>query len=337
MKPIKIAINGYGRIGRQILRAVYELNRQQEFVVVGINATGSMETTVHLTQYDSVHSRFSTPVVGIDEHTLKVGEDHIPVFSTRDPATLPWKDLEVDIVMECTGHLQKKEQAAIHCKQGAKKVLISAPGSQVDATIVYGVNHHQLTQAMTVVSNASCTTNCLAPVVKPLHMALGIERGLMTTIHAVTNDQKLLDGRHDDLRRARAAFSSMIPTKTGAASAVGLVIPELQGKLDGLAVRVPTLNVSMIDLTLMMEQETTVNKVNEILQEASMNTLQGVLAYNTVPLVSIDFNHHPASAIFDSTQTRVTGKLVKVMAWYDNEWGFSCRMLDVAKAMMHAK
>ncbi len=333
-KPIKIAINGYGRIGRQVVRAIYELNRQHEFSIVGINATGPVETTVHLTQYDSVHGTFNQPVTVVDEHTMAVAGNPIPLFSTRDPSCLSWGDLDVDVVMECTGQFRSREEANIHCERGAKKVLISAPGKNVDATIVYGVNHQQLNGQQTIVSNASCTTNCLAPVAKPLHDALGISKGLMTTIHAATNDQKILDARHNDLRRARAAFASMIPTKTGAAAAVGLVIPELNGKLDGFAVRVPTMNVSVVDLTLVVERETTVNEVNDIMKAASQGTLKGVLAYNDAPLVSIDFNHHSASAIFDGTQTRVMGNLVKIMAWYDNEWGFSCRMLDVAKAMI---
>lgn len=333
-QPVKIAINGYGRIGRQVLRAIYELNRCNEFSIVAINATGSAETTAHLTQYDSVHGTFNQPVTVVDERTIAVAGDPIPLFSSRDPSTLPWGDLHVDVVMECTGNFRTREEANKHCEQGAKKVLISAPGKNVDATIVYGVNHHQLNRHHTIVSNASCTTNCLAPTAKPLHDALGIKKGLMTTIHSVTNDQTLLDARHSDLRRARAAFASMIPTKTGAAAAVGLVIPELNGKLDGFAVRVPTMNVSVVDLTLVMERDTTVEEVNSVMQAASQGALKGVLAYNEAPLVSVDFNHHPASAIFDSTQTRVMGDLVKVMAWYDNEWAFSCRMLDVAKAMM---
>ena len=336
-KPVKIAINGYGRIGRQIVRAIYELNRHHEFSIVGINATGSVEATAHLTQYDSVHGTFNQPVTIVDEHTMAVDGDPIPLFSTRDPSTLSWGDLDVDVVMECTGKFCSREEASIHCERGAKKVLISAPGKNVDATIVYGVNHQQLNSNHTIVSNASCTTNCLAPVAKPLHDVLGISKGLMTTIHAVTNDQKILDARHNDLRRARAAFASIIPTKTGAAAAVGLVIPQLNGKLDGFAVRVPIMNVSVVDLTLVVERDTTVEEVNGIMKAASQGSLSGILAYNEAPLVSIDFNHHPASAIFDSTQTRVMGNLVKVMAWYDNEWGFSCRMLDVAKAMMHGK
>jgi glyceraldehyde 3-phosphate dehydrogenase len=334
---IKIAINGYGRIGRQILRAIYESNRRNEFEIVAINDLGDANTNAHLTRYDTVHGKFKANVA-VDGDYLVVNSDRIRVLAIRNPAELPWKELGVDVVHECTGLFTSKAKASAHLTAGAKKVVISAPGGDdVDATIVYGVNHHVLKTSDTVISNASCTTNCLAPLVKPLHEKLGVERGLMTTIHAYTNDQVLIDVYHKDLRRARSATQSMIPTKTGAAAAVGLVLPELNGKLDGFAMRVPTINVSVVDLTFIARRETTKDEVNAIVKAASEGELKGILNYNTEPLVSMDFNHDPASSTFDATQTRVIGNLVKVLSWYDNEWGFSNRMLDTTKAFMSAK
>lgn len=329
---VKVAINGYGRIGRNILRALYESNRQDEIQVVAINDLGDPKTNAHLTQYDSTHGRFSKKV-SVMENTLVIDGDTIQVYSERDPKNLPWKSLGVDVVLECTGIFASKEKASVHLEAGAKKVLISAPAGKDLPTIVYGVNHTVLTPEDKIVSNASCTTNCLAPVVKPLHETLGIVSGLMTTIHAYTNDQVLSDVYHSDLRRARSATQSMIPTKTGAAAAVGLVLPELDGKLDGLAIRVPVLNVSIVDLTFTASRETSIDEVNAILRDAAGGPLQGILAINEDPLVSIDFNHNPASSIFDATQTRVIDDLVKVFAWYDNEWGFSNRMLDTAMTL----
>lgn len=334
---IKVAINGYGRIGRNILRALYESHRSQDIKIVAINDTGAIETNAHLTRYDTTHGRFSgqVQVIGKD---MQINEDLIQVFSDRNPENLPWGELGVDVVYECTGHFTSKAKAAAHLKAGAKKVIISAPGDKdVDATIVYGINHSLLKATDTVISNASCTTNCLAPMVKPLYETIGLVQGLMVTVHSYTNDQALLDANHQDLRRARSATQSMIPTKTGAAKAIGLVMPELVGKLDGYAVRVPTINVSMVDLTFQAKRETSVDEVNQILKQASEQGLSGVLAYNTELLVSIDFNHHPASSIFDATETKVIGNLVKVIAWYDNEWGFSNRMLDTTMALMQAK
>lgn len=327
---IRVAINGYGRIGRCVLRSIFEYNRQNEFEVVAINDLSGIETTAHLTRYDSTHGRFNKDVV-VEGNTLVIDGHPIRVTADRNPADLPWKELDVDIVFECTGYFTKKEDAMSHIQAGAKKVLISAPGKGVDATIVYGVNHDVLKASDVVVSNASCTTNCLAPVVKPLNDVLGIEYGLLNTVHAYTKDQMLLDGSHKDLRRARSATQSIIPTKTGAAAAVGLVLPELAGKLDGFAMRVPVINVSVIDLTFTAKRDTTVEEVNAIVRGAKSS----VLHINDDPLVSCDFNHHPASAIFDTTQTKVFGKLVKIVAWYDNEWGFSNRMLDTAAHMMH--
>jgi glyceraldehyde 3-phosphate dehydrogenase len=336
--PIRIAINGYGRIGRNILRAVFERHQNHEFEIVAINDMADLEANAHLTKYDTTHGRFPGDVHAEGKEVLVVNGQAIRVFSERDPKNLPWSDLNVDIVFECTGVFNSKEKASAHIEAGAKKVLISAPGgNDVDATVVYGVNHDVLTSKMTVVSNASCTTNCLAPIVKPLNDALEIESGLMTTIHAFTNDQSLLDVYHPDIRRARSAPSSMIPTKTGAAAAVGLVLPELKGKLDGFAMRVPTINVSVVDLTFLPKKEATVDEVNAILKKASENELVGILGYNTAPLVSIDFNHDSRPSIFDATQTRVNGRLVKVLAWYDNEWGFSCQMLRITKAWFAAK
>ncbi|MDK2122573.1 type I glyceraldehyde-3-phosphate dehydrogenase [Parachitinimonas caeni] len=334
---IRIAINGYGRIGRNVLRALYELNRSEEFKIVAINATGDLATNAHLTKFDTVHGRFNADVRA-DGDWLRINDEHIRFFSTRNPAELPWGDLGIDVVLECTGAFTSKAKCQVHIDAGAKKVLISAPGDKdVDATVVYGVNHNILRSNMTVVSNASCTTNCLAPLVKPLHQTIGLLKGQMTTVHAYTNDQVLTDVRHKDLRRARSATQSIIPTKTGAASAVGLVLPELAGKLDGYSVRVPTINVSMVDLTFQAARATSKEEINAILKDASRGELKGVLGYNDLPLVSVDFNHTNESSIFDSTLTKVIdGDLVKVAAWYDNEWGFSCRMLDVAKAMMAA-
>ena len=331
---LKIAINGYGRIGRQILRAIYEYNLRDQFEIVAVNASGGLETNAHLTKFDTVHGRFQAAVSHDDTHLI-VNGDKIPFFSTRNPAELPWRDLGVDLVMECTGAFTSKEKCQAHLDAGAKKVLISAPGGDdVDATIVYGVNHDVLTADMTVVSNASCTTNCLAPVAKALHDGLGISKGLMTTIHAFTNDQVLTDVRHQDLRRARSAVENMIPTKTGAAKAVGLVLPQLKGKLDGFAVRVPTINVSLVDLTFEAGRDTSVEEVNALVKAASEGAMKNVLGYNTLPLVSMDFNHSTQASTFDSTLTKVSnGNMVKVLAWYDNEWGFSCQMLNTARAL----
>ena len=335
---IKVAINGYGRIGRNIMRALYESGRTDEIQIVAINDLGDAATNAHLTQYDSAHGRFNAGVA-VDGDCLVINNDRIQVCSERDPAQLPWGRLGVDIVLESTGFFASKEKASAHLSAGAKKVIISAPGGKdVDATIVYGVNHNVLKAAHTVISNASCTTNCLAPLVKPLHEAIGVEKGLMTTIHAYTNDQVLTDVFHPDLRRARSATQSMIPTKTGAAAAVGLVLPEMNGRLDGFAMRVPTINVSVVDLSFTASRETSVEEVNNIMQNASANELTGILEYNTAPLVSCDFNHNPASSIFEAPLTKVMqGNLVKVLAWYDNEWGFSNRMLDATVALYNAR
>jgi len=336
--PVKVAINGYGRIGRNVLRALYEAKRTVEIVIVAINDLGDANTNAHLTRHDTAHGKFPG-TVAVDGDYMVVNGDRIRVLAKRNPAELPWGELGVDVVLECTGLFTSKEKASAHLKAGAKKVIISAPGGKdVDATIVYGVNHQSLKASHTVISNASCTTNCLAPLVKPLHEKLGLVQGLMTTIHAYTNDQVLTDVYHEDLRRARSATQSMIPTKTGAASAVGLVLPELNGKLDGFAMRVPTINVSVVDLTFTASRATTVEEVNGILKAASEGELKGILGYNTEPLVSVDFNHDPRSSIFDATQTRVCGgTLVKVLSWYDNEWGFSNRMLDATLALIKAK
>ncbi|MFO7286084.1 MAG: type I glyceraldehyde-3-phosphate dehydrogenase [Gammaproteobacteria bacterium] len=329
--PVKVAINGYGRIGRNILRALYETNRRNEISIVAVNDLGDAKTNAHLTRYDSAHGPFPFQVA-VDGDDLVVDGDRIKVVQERDPAKLPWKSLGVDVVLECTGLFTSKEKASAHLEAGAQRVLISAPaGKDVDATIVYGVNHESLNASHRVISNASCTTNCLAPLAKVLHEAVGIEHGLMTTVHAYTNDQVLTDVYHKDLRRARSATQSMIPTKTGAAAAIGLVLPELDGRLDGFAVRVPTINVSIVDLTFTASRDTTAEEINQAVRAASEGALKGILAYNEEPLVSIDFNHNPASSIFDATLTKVQGKrLVKACAWYDNEWGFSNRMLDVA-------
>jgi glyceraldehyde 3-phosphate dehydrogenase len=329
---IRIAINGFGRIGRNILRACFENNYQEQIEIVAINDLGKIESVVHLLKYDSIHGRFNQNV-SVDQNIIKVANNKIHYTSERDPALLPWKSLNVDYVFECTGQFTDKESASKHLVAGARKVIVSAPTKNADATIVYGVNHQQLRADMEVISNASCTTNCLAPVAKVLNDAIGIEQGSMTTIHSVTNDQSLLDLDHTDSYRARSATQSMIPTKTGAAAAVGLVLPELAGKIDGMAVRVPTLNVSLIDLNFLASRETSVAEVNNLLKSASQAAIGEILSYNDEPLVSIDFNHQSASSIFDATQTRVNGKWVKVMAWYDNEWGFSNRMLDNALAL----
>ena len=334
---VRVGINGYGRIGRNVLRALFESKRQSEIEIVAINDLGNAETNAHLTKYDSAHGKFPGTVV-VEDGNMVVNGQVIQVLSERNPENLPWKKLNIDVVLECTGFFASKEKAKAHLVGGAKKVLISAPaGKDVDATIVYGVNHHLLKSSDVVVSNASCTTNCLAPLVKPLNEKIGIESGLMTTIHSYTNDQVLTDVYHTDLRRARSATQSMIPTGTGAAAAVGLVLPELNGKLDGYAVRVPTINVSLVDLTFKASRKTSTEEISQILKSASENELNGILEYNEEPLVSIDFNHNPHSSIYESSQTKVIGgDMVKVLSWYDNEWGFSNRMLDTTLAMMKA-
>ncbi len=335
---IRVAINGYGRIGRNVLRAHYEYGKHHDIEIVAINNPGNIDTIALLTKYDTAHGKFPAEV-SVDGDYLVVNGDRIRVVGDRNPENLPWKELNVDIVMECTGFFTTKEAASAHIRAGAKKVIISAPGGKdVDATVVFGVNQNVLKASDTVISNASCTTNCLAPLAMALNDGLGIVDGLMTTIHSYTNDQVLTDVYHNDPRRARAAALNIIPTKTGAAVAVGLVLPELNGKLDGFAVRVPTINVSVVDLTFNASRNTSVEEVNKIMKEASEGKLKGILEYNVEPLVSTDFNHNPASSIFDSTQTRVIGgSLVKVLSWYDNEWGFSCRMLDTAEALWNAK
>jgi glyceraldehyde 3-phosphate dehydrogenase len=327
---IRVAINGYGRIGRCILRAIFEYHRQSEFQIVAINDPSSdIGTTAHLTRYDSTHGRFQYPVI-VENNHLNIEGQNILITQERDPLKLPWKECDIDLVFECTGRLLTPEDANKHIQAGAKKVLISAPGDRIEKTIVYGVNHSIIEASDSIISNASCTTNCLAPIVKPLHDTLGICSGLLNTVHAFTKDQMLLDGHHKDLHRARAATASIIPTKTGAAKAVGLVLPDLAGKLDGFAMRVPTINVSVIDFTFISNRTTSVDEVNQIMRSAQND----ILHYSDEPLVSCDFNHHKASAIFDSTQTKVMDKLVKVVAWYDNEWGFSNRMLDTGAYMM---
>jgi len=335
---IKVAINGYGRIGRNVLRAHYEDGKKHDIAIVAINDLGSAETNAHLTRYDTAHGKFPGKIA-VDGDSMVVDGDRIRVFAQRDPAQLPWGSLGVDVVLECTGLFTTKEKASAHLKGGARKVIISAPGGKdVDATVVYGVNHQILKASDTVISNASCTTNCLAPLVKPLNERIGIQNGLMTTVHAYTNDQVLTDVYHEDLRRARSATMSMIPTKTGAAAALGLVLPELNGKLDGYAIRVPTINVSIVDLTFIAARDTSADEVNAIMKSASEEgpLAGGILRYNTAPLVSVDFNHDPASSTFDATLTKVSGRLVKACSWYDNEWGFSNRMLDVTMALMAA-
>ncbi len=334
---IKVAINGYGRIGRNIMRALYESGRD-DIKIVAINDLGDAHTNAHLTQYDTAHGRFNGEV-SVDGDDMIINGDRIAVLAERDPGKLPWGDLGVDIVHESTGFFASKEKASAHLRGGAGKVIISAPGgADIDATVVYGVNHGILKASDTVISNASCTTNCLAPLVKPLHDKIGVKHGLMTTIHAYTNDQVLTDVYHSDLRRARSATSSMIPTGTGAAAAVGLVMPELAGKLDGFAMRVPTINVSVVDLTFEAARETSVEEIDDIMREASEGSLKGVLAYNDKPLVSIDFNHDPASSTYEAPLTKVMqGTMVKVLSWYDNEWGFSNRMLDTTVALANAQ
>jgi glyceraldehyde 3-phosphate dehydrogenase len=330
---IKVAINGFGRIGRMVLRAHYESGKKHDLQFVAVNDLGDAHTNAHLLQYDTAHGRFPQKV-SVDGDSIVVGKDRIKVVAERDPAKLPWKSLGVDIVMECTGLFTSKAKAGAHLQAGAKKVIISAPGDKdVDRTVVFGVNDKALKASDTVISNASCTTNCLAPLVKALDDRIGVVSGLMTTIHSYTNDQVLTDVYHKDLRRARSATHNQIPTKTGAAAAVGLVLPHLNGKLDGFSIRVPTINVSLVDLTFVAKRPTTVDEVNKAVRQAAESDLRGVLEYSTEPLVSSDFNHNPASSIFDATITKVAeGTLVKVYSWYDNEWGFSNRMLDVATA-----
>ena len=334
---IRVAINGYGRIGRMILRTHYESAKKHDLAIVAINDLGDAATNAHLTKYDTAHGRFPGSVE-VDGENLVVNGDKIRVCAQKDPSQLPWKDLGVDVVLECTGLFTSKAKASAHIAAGAKRVIISAPGDKdVDATVVYGVNHEVLKPSHTVISNASCTTNCLAPLVKALNDRIGVVNGLMTTIHAYTNDQVLTDVYHKDLRRARSATMSMIPTKTGAASAVGLVLPELNGKLDGFAIRVPTINVSIVDLAFVAKRRTTVDEVNAAAKQAAETDLKGILEYSNGPLVSVDFNHNPSSSIFDATLTKVSeGTLVKVCSWYDNEWGFSNRMLDTTVAFVKA-
>ncbi len=331
----RIAINGFGRIGRNVLRAIYEKNVQDEFQVVAINDLGSPSINAHLLKYDTVHGTFGFDVEASDEAITVAGND-IKILAERNPSALPWGDLDIDIVFECTGLFVARDKAGMHLEAGAKNVLISAPGKDVDLTVVYGVNHDQITSEHKVLSNASCTTNCLAPMTYAIHKAIGVETGLMNTIHSYTNDQNVTDAYHSDMYRARAAAHNMIPTKTGAAAAIGLVIPELKGKLDGLAVRVPTINVSCLDLTFTPSRATTAEEVNQVVADAVASRFQGIMEVNELPLVSSDFNHNSASCIFDATQTRVMGNQVKVMAWYDNEWGFSNRMLDTSRAIMAA-
>ncbi len=335
---IRIGINGYGRIGRNVLRALYEGDKRKQIQIVAVNDLGDSKTNAHLTRRDTAHGPFPGTVT-VDGDSMVVNGDRIRVLAQRDPSKLPWGELGVDLVLESTGFFASKEKASAHLKGGAKKVIISAPaGNEVDATIVFGVNHKILTRKHTIISNASCTTNCLAPLVKPLHEKIGVKHGLMTTIHAYTNDQVLTDVYHEDLRRARSATMSQIPTKTGAAAAVGLVLPELAGRLDGFAMRIPTINVSTVDLTFVAERKTSKEEIDNILKAASQGELKGILDYNDEPLVSVDFNHNPASSIYDAGLTKVMGDtLVKVCAWYDNEWGFSNRMLDTALALVNAK
>ena len=328
---LNIAINGFGRIGRNIIRALYENGYQNDFNVVAINDLAPTEFNAHLLQYDTTHGRFNAEIDYTDD-SFSINGKKIPAFMQRDPAQLPWQDLHVDIVFECTGFFRSREKADLHIQAGAKKVLVSAPGKQLDATIVYGVNDTTLNSSDVFVSNASCTTNCLAHVAKAMHDAVGIENGLANTVHAYTNTQNLLDSYHKDKRRGRAANYSMIPTSTGSAKAIGAVIPELDGKLDAVAIRVPTLNVSLLDFTFQPSKTVTLEDVNDIFADYQKGR-EGVFAINERPLVSIDFNHNPASCVIDSAQTRINGDLVKIQAWYDNEWGFSNRMLDTARAM----
>ncbi|KGK01053.1 type I glyceraldehyde-3-phosphate dehydrogenase [Thalassotalea sp. ND16A] len=332
---IRVAINGYGRIGRNILRALYESNYRNDIEIVAINDLGDTAFNAHLTKYDSVHGRFPGSVAVKGENII-INGDEIVTLSERDPRQLPWQKMNIDVVYECTGFFTSRDKAMGHIEAGATKVIISAPANDADATVVYGVNDDVLTAESQIISNASCTTNCLAPVAKVLNDAIGIEQGSMTTVHAYTNDQNLNDVYHSDIYRARSATQSMIPTKTGAAQAVGLVLPELDGKLDGMAVRVPTVNVSLVDFTFIASRDTTLEEINNSIKAAAQGPMLGVLAYNEEPLVSVDFNHIAESSNFDATQTRVNGRLIKVMAWYDNEWGFSNRMLDNTLALMAA-
>lgn len=332
---IRVAINGYGRIGRNTLRAHYEYLKHKDIKIVAINDLAKPEINAHLTRYDSVHGKFPGEVK-LEGGEMIVNGDSIKIFAQRDPSQLPWGDLGIDVVYECTGMFASKEKAAAHLRAGAKKVIISAPAGSDLPTIVFGVNDKTLKASDQIISNASCTTNCLAPLVKPLHEKIGIVNGLMTTIHSYTNDQVLTDVAHEDIRRARSATQSMIPAKTGAAAAVGLVLPELNGRLDGFAIRVPTINVSLVDLTFESARTTTHDEINKILKEAANGELKGILAYSDEPLVSIDFNHNPVSSSYDATQTKVLGNVVKVLSWYDNEWGFSNRMLDTTVALMKA-
>jgi glyceraldehyde 3-phosphate dehydrogenase len=335
---VRVGINGYGRIGRNVLRALYESGKRSEMQIVALNDLGDAKINAHLTRYDTVHGPFRGEV-RVDGDALLVNGDRVKVLSERDPAKLPWASLGVEIVLECTGLFTSKAKAAKHLEGGAKKVLISAPGGDdVDATIVYGVNHDVLKASQTVISNASCTTNCLAPLAKALHDSLGIVAGVMTTVHSYTNDQVLTDVYHTDLRRARSATQSMIPTKTGAAAALGLVLPALKGKLDGFSIRVPTINVSLVDLSFTAGRATTVDEVNKVLRAAADGPLKGILSYTDAPLVSVDYNHDPHSSIYDATMTKVIeGTLVKACAWYDNEWGFSNRMIDTTLAWARTK
>jgi glyceraldehyde 3-phosphate dehydrogenase len=332
---IRVAINGYGRIGRNILRALYESNYRNNIEIVAINDLGDTAFNAHLTKYDSVHGRFSGSV-DVKDEILIINGDEIATISERDPRRLPWGKMNVDVVYECTGFFTSRDKAMGHIEAGAKKVIISAPANDADATVVYGVNHDCLTAESQIISNASCTTNCLAPVAKTLNDSIGIAQGSMTTIHAYTNDQNLHDVCHSDVYRARSATQSMIPTKTGAAQAVGIVLPELDGKLDGMAVRVPTINVSLVDFTFIASRDTTLEEINNIIKTAAQGSMMDVLTFNEEPLVSVDFNHNAASSNFDATQTRINGRLIKVMSWYDNEWGFSNRMLDNTLALMNA-
>ncbi len=329
----RIAINGFGRIGRNVLRALYEGQKSKQLKIVAINDLGEASINAHLLQFDTVHGRFMHQVQ-VEDGVININGDQIQVLAERNPAKLPWADMEIDLVLECTGLFTSKETAGAHLSAGASKVLVSAPGKGLDATVVYGVNDQVLSHADKLVSNASCTTNCLAPIAKALNDTLGLEKGLANTVHAYTNDQRLNDVYHTDLRRARAAAHSMIPSKTGAAAAIGLVVPELEGRLDGLSVRVPTLNVSLLDLTVNVARDTSVEEVNSILHNAAKQSKNSIFEVNELPLVSSDFNHNPASSIADLTQTRVFGNMVKVLAWYDNEWGFSNRMLDTASVML---
>ena len=331
---INIAINGFGRIGRNVFRANYESGNNNEIKIVAINDLGDTKINAHLLKYDTAHGPFDKSVQIKDDKIVIDNKDEVLVLSERDPSKLPWKDLGIDVVMECTGFFASKEKSMSHINAGAKKVLISAPAANVDATIVYGVNHEILNDSHQIVSNASCTTNCLAPLIKNIHDKLTVESGIMTTIHSYTNDQVLTDVYHSDLRRARSATQSMIPAKTGAASAVGLVLPELNGKLDGFAIRVPTINVSLVDLCINVKKESSLDEINSIIKKASENELSGILGYNSEPLVSIDFNHSSFSSVYDESLSRImNNKFFKICSWYDNEWGFSNRMLDVAKIL----